>query len=151
MELNSHNLVEHKYTDIIYELKSAKDFEGNVVDGLYNAWIYLNNPSQYNYRFLDIVKVKGKSEAVYIFEVIDGDSDDVKQLKMKTKDDFANGVNLYKSIKFKEALEVFEKVNQINPHDQTAELYITRCKNFIEHGVPEDWDGIQSINWNLEQ
>ena len=113
--------------------------------------INLNNPSQYNYRFLDIVKVKGKSEAVYIFEVIDGDSDDVKQLKLQTKDDFANGVNLYKSVKFKEALKVFEKVNQINPHDQTAELYISRCKNFIERGVPEDWDGIQSINWNLEQ
>lgn len=113
--------------------------------------ISLNNPSQYNYRFLDIVKVKGKTEAVYIFEVIDGDADDVKQLKLKTKDDFANGVNLYKSIKFKEALAVFEEVNKINPHDQTARLYITRCKNFIEHGVPEDWDGIQSINWNLEQ
>jgi len=110
--------------------------------------INLNNPSQYNYRFLDIVKVKGKSEAVYIFEVIDGDSDDVKQLKLKTKDDFANGVNLYKSVKFKEAHEVFEKVSKINPHDQTAELYISRCKNFIRHGVPEDWDGIQSINWN---
>ncbi len=110
--------------------------------------IKLNNPSQYNYRFLDIVKVKGKSEAVYIFEVIDGDSDDIKQLKLKTKDDFANGVNLYKSIKFKEALAVFEKVNKINPHDQTAELYIGRCKKFIAHGVPEDWDGIESINWN---
>ena len=48
MELHSHNLVEHNYTDIIYELKPAKDFEGNEVAELYNAWIYLNNPSQYN-------------------------------------------------------------------------------------------------------
>ncbi len=110
--------------------------------------ITLNSPSEYNYRFLDIVKVKGKSEAVYIFEVIDGDSDDIRQLKLKTKDDFANGINLYKSVKFKEALTLFKKVNKINPHDQTAELYITRCKKFIEHGVPDGWDGIESINWN---
>jgi 6-oxo-cyclohex-1-ene-carbonyl-CoA hydrolase len=48
MELHSHNLVEHNYTDIIYELKPARDFEGNEVAELYNAWIYLNNPSQYN-------------------------------------------------------------------------------------------------------
>ena len=48
MELHSHNLVEHKYTDIIYEKKPAKDLNGNLVKGLYNAWIYLNNPSQYN-------------------------------------------------------------------------------------------------------
>lgn len=48
MELHSHNLVENKYTDIIYELRPAKDFEGNEVKGLFNAWIMLNNPSQYN-------------------------------------------------------------------------------------------------------
>ena len=48
MELNNHNLVEHNYTDIIYELRPAKDFDGNEVDGLYNAWIFLNNPLQYN-------------------------------------------------------------------------------------------------------
>ncbi len=110
--------------------------------------ISLSTPSQYNYRFLDIVKVKGKSKAVYIFEIIDGDSEDVKQLKLKTKEDFAGGVNLYKSREFKEALVAFKKVSKINPYDQTAELYITRCKNFITHGVPDDWDGIQAINWN---
>lgn len=48
MELHNHNLVEHKYTDIIYELRPAKDLEGNEVEGLYNAWIFLNNPTQYN-------------------------------------------------------------------------------------------------------
>ena len=110
--------------------------------------IKLNTPSQYNYRFLDIVKVKGKREAVYIFEIIDGDSEDIKQLKLKTKEDFANGIDLYKSRKFKDALVTFKKVSKINPHDQTAGLYITRCKNFITHGVPDDWDGIQTINWN---
>ena len=44
MELHSHNLVEHNYTDILYELKPAKDFDGNEVEGLFNAWIFLNNP-----------------------------------------------------------------------------------------------------------
>jgi 6-oxo-cyclohex-1-ene-carbonyl-CoA hydrolase len=46
--LHSHNLVKHNYTDILYELRPAKDLEGNEVTGLYNAWIFLNNPSQYN-------------------------------------------------------------------------------------------------------
>jgi len=46
--LHSHNLVEHNYSDIIYEKRPAKDFEGKKVEGLYNAWIILNNPSQYN-------------------------------------------------------------------------------------------------------
>lgn len=110
--------------------------------------IKLNDPTQYNYRFLDIVKVKGKKEAVYIFEVIDGDSDDIKQLKLKTKEQFAEGINNYKLRKFKEALKLFEYVHDLNNHDKTAELYISRCTNFIKHGVPDDWDGIQTIKWD---
>jgi len=48
MELHSHNLVLHNYTDINYELRPTKDLEGNDVDGLFNAWIIINNPKQYN-------------------------------------------------------------------------------------------------------
>jgi len=110
--------------------------------------ISLTNPSHYNYRFLDIVKVKGKTEAVYIFEIIDGDPDDLKQLKLKTKDKFAAGVNLYKLKKFDAALEVFKEVHEINEYDETTRLYIDRCNNFIKNGIPADWDGIQTMSWN---
>lgn len=48
MEFKNHNLVEHSYTDIIFEKKPCLDANGAVIDGLYNAWIMLNNPSQYN-------------------------------------------------------------------------------------------------------
>ena len=110
--------------------------------------IKLNDPGLYNYRFLDIVKVKGKKEAVYVFEIIDGDPDDIRNLKIKTKARFAEGVNNYKSSKFKESLKIFEEIYALNQHDVTAGLYIERCKNFITKGVPKDWDGIQTITWN---
>lgn len=110
--------------------------------------IRLNNPSQYNYRFLDIVKVKGKKEAVYIFEILDGDSDDIRQLKIKTKLTFADGINAYKLGKFEDAMKAFTDVYAKNHHDVTAKLYISRCKRFIDHGVPDDWDGIERISWN---
>jgi len=110
--------------------------------------IKLNNPSQYNYRFLDIVKVKGKKEAIYIFEIIDGDSEDVRQLKLKTKNRFAEGINLYKSKKIKEALDVFTEVTSLNQHDTTAVLYVSRCNKLLDHGVPDDWDGIETIEWD---
>lgn len=48
MEFKNHNLVEHSYTDIIFEKKPCLDANGAAIDGLYNAWIMLNNPSQYN-------------------------------------------------------------------------------------------------------
>ncbi len=47
-DLHSHNLVEVDFKEIKYELHGCLDKDGNVVDGLYDAWIYLNNPAQYN-------------------------------------------------------------------------------------------------------
>ncbi|MBC8266676.1 MAG: 6-oxocyclohex-1-ene-1-carbonyl-CoA hydratase [Flavobacteriales bacterium] len=54
--LNNHNLVNQEYTEILFERKPAKDFEGNEIEGLYNAWISLNNPLQYNSYTTDAVK-----------------------------------------------------------------------------------------------
>ena len=41
---------------VIYELKPAKNIDGSQVEGLYNAWITLNNPTQYNSYTSDMVK-----------------------------------------------------------------------------------------------
>ncbi len=46
--LIDHNLIEVKYKDIIFEKRPCLDNEGKPVEGLYNAWIFLNNPKQYN-------------------------------------------------------------------------------------------------------
>lgn len=46
--LKNHNLVEHNYTDIVFEKRPCLDIDGSPVEGLYNAWIILNNPKQYN-------------------------------------------------------------------------------------------------------
>jgi len=107
--------------------------------------IKLQDPGRYNYRFLDVVKVKGKKEAVYIFEVLDGEPEEVKKLKIETKPDFGKALQLYKNKEFEEASLIFKSVYQKNPEDRGAQLYITRCKNILEFGIPEDWDGVETI------
>ncbi len=107
--------------------------------------IRLQDPGRYNYRFLDVVKVKGKKEAAYIFEILDGEPEDIKQLKIQTKPDFGRALQLYKSKDFDNALELFRKVQKINPSDRATQLYIIRCKNILEFGIPEDWDGVETI------
>ena len=53
----SHTLVpEWDYKAIGYELRPAVDQAGRPVDGLFNAWIILNNPTQYNSYTTDAVK-----------------------------------------------------------------------------------------------
>ncbi len=55
--LKSHTLVpDWEYTRIGYELRPARDPAGRPVDGLYNAWIILNNPTQFNSYTTDMVK-----------------------------------------------------------------------------------------------
>ncbi len=45
---NHHLLEETKYSDILVEKKPLIDNQGQIVEGLFNTWIYLNNPAQYN-------------------------------------------------------------------------------------------------------
>lgn len=107
--------------------------------------IRIEDPTRYNYRFLDVVKVKGKKEAAYIFEVLDGEPADSKNLKIKSKYQFGKGLQLYKSKDFDEALAIFRNIVDENPLDKAAQLYIARCRNIIEFGLPEDWDGVATI------
>ncbi|OFX43650.1 MAG: 6-oxocyclohex-1-ene-1-carbonyl-CoA hydrolase [Bacteroidetes bacterium GWA2_30_7] len=46
--LKSHNLVNTEYKEILFEKRPCLDKAGKPIEGLYNAWIFLNNPSQYN-------------------------------------------------------------------------------------------------------
>jgi len=108
--------------------------------------IKISDPTNYHYRFLDIVKVKGKKEAVYIFEIIDGDPEDIRELKAKTKDLFTQAIQEYKSKEFTQALDAFKEVVDINPSDMASLQYIQRCQKFIDLGFPDDWDGIEIYN-----
>ncbi len=47
-DLVDHNLVQTEYQSLLYELRPCLDQDGAEVPELYNAWIFLNNPAQYN-------------------------------------------------------------------------------------------------------
>jgi 6-oxo-cyclohex-1-ene-carbonyl-CoA hydrolase len=56
-EFMSHDLVDDfKHEWVLYEKRPAKDPAGNAVDGIYNAWIFINNPKQFNSYTTDTVK-----------------------------------------------------------------------------------------------
>ena len=59
--LVDHNLLDAEIESlcdgmVLYERRPAKRRDGSVADGLYNAWIVLNNPKQYNSYTTDMVK-----------------------------------------------------------------------------------------------
>ncbi len=55
-ELKDHDLTTIDYSQIIYEKRACLDQNGQAVEGLFNAWIILNNPEQFNSYTTPMVK-----------------------------------------------------------------------------------------------
>lgn len=106
----------------------------------------LRESGNYEYRFLDVVKVKGKKKAVYIFEVLNGEPERCRELKKSTKYDFGRAADMYQNKEFDKALALFKKVYDKNPSDIAAQFYMKRCKDLIKNGLPEGWDGIERLH-----
>ncbi|MGL5059325.1 MAG: response regulator [Microcoleus sp.] len=107
----------------------------------------LSHPEHYQIRFLDRVVVKGKKQPISIFEVLDGETDAVRELKLQTQLDFAKGIEHYRHHELRAAKICFYQVLAANPEDKTAALYLERVNHLIEKGVPENWSGV----WTLTQ
>ncbi|HET6402669.1 MAG TPA: 6-oxocyclohex-1-ene-1-carbonyl-CoA hydratase [Candidatus Kapabacteria bacterium] len=54
--LINHNLVRAEYSHILFEKRPCRASTGEPIDGLFNAWIILNNPEQYNSYTTEAIK-----------------------------------------------------------------------------------------------
>jgi 6-oxocyclohex-1-ene-carbonyl-CoA hydrolase len=55
--LKNHDLVEVKeFSGVKYELRAARTLDGKIAEGIHNAWIWLDNPKQFNSYTTDMVK-----------------------------------------------------------------------------------------------
>ncbi|WP_036030317.1 response regulator [Leptolyngbya sp. PCC 6406] len=105
----------------------------------------LSDLQDYHYRFLDRVRVRGRSQAVSVYEVYNAEIDSSNFLKTHTRPQFEQAITAYSSQSFTEARLMFEKVVAENPDDQAALLYIKRCQQYQQYGVPEDWEGVTNF------
>jgi two-component system sensor histidine kinase ChiS len=106
----------------------------------------IKNKEKYYFRKVDTVKVKGKNSAVGIIEVLNGNSERIIDLKLKTKELFEKGVIQFTEQKFEVAIETFTKVLEIDPLDRACKIHLERCHYYAKHGVPPDWEGVVALN-----
>lgn len=92
--------------------------------------------TEFTFRYLDDVRVKGKSTPVPIYAV-DRSAEEFSALY---KDSYNKGMALYKQGVFNLAKEYFEKCLSEVEEDKAAELMKGRCEDFIAN-PPENWDG----------
>ena len=91
-------------------------------------------------RELDSIKVKGKSITTNIYELI-STKDELKSEINSLIDKFSMALALYRIQKFEEAIFIFSECYNIYS-DRASEVFIERCKYFIENKPDENWDGV---------
>lgn len=101
----------------------------------------LEDKNAFNYRFIDRVRVKGKTQTIAVYELFDGEPDILCTLKQRTRFDFETAINLYHSGEFRELMELFQNVIGENPNDAAAKFYFERAATFHLQGPPHDWTG----------
>jgi class 3 adenylate cyclase/ActR/RegA family two-component response regulator len=94
----------------------------------------LSSPSDYSMRTLAHVKPKGKKEEVKIFEVCDGDSQEVRDLKMASAPLFEEAVALFNNHDHDDAQKLFQECLMKNPQDKAAQIYLVRCQGLLRYG-----------------
>ncbi len=102
-----------------------------------HTYVKLADPHQYCIRMIDIVKVRGKSENVKIYEVFDANAPEMIALKNETLPHFKEGFAFYHSDEFNNAKPFFEKILQINPNDKAAQFYLVQCQKILSMTIPE--------------
>jgi adenylate cyclase len=98
------------------------------------------------YRELDLIRVKGKTQPVMIYELIGrageesvyGSFADV-QLRLEQ---FARGRTLYRVRRWEEAQRVFQIMIDKWPDDGPARAYWKRCQEYLFDEPPSGWDGV---------
>jgi hemerythrin-like metal-binding protein len=88
----------------------------------------------YNFRFLDFVYVKGKSEPLALFEIYDGNSEKQIHLKNATKRNFETGVQLFHNNEYNASSNQFREVLKNNPEDRAAVFFLHRVAAGIVEG-----------------
>lgn len=93
-------------------------------------------------RKLDAVRVKGKSEPVYIYELI-GIIGQIPDNIIEAAKFYEDAFDMYKERRWDEAVQLFKKSLKVKgKHDKSVNILANRCLLYKKEPPPENWDGV---------
>jgi adenylate cyclase len=92
-----------------------------------HAFRGIKSASRYSHRFLDTVKIKGKTEQVEIYEILDVFPDKIKERKMEVSKLYEKAVMLYYNKETQAATSIFQQCLGICPDDVPTRIFLQRC------------------------
>jgi len=96
----------------------------------------------YRLRDIDHVVVKGKTEPVGVYEVLDYHTDETFPNLMETVSYFKEGRKYYRRGIWDKAIGAFSEALALNPTDKLSQIYIDRCNQLKENPPTGDWNGV---------
>ena len=94
---------------------------------------------RFEFRRVDRVAVKGKTEGVDVFELLALKGDIPVNLR-KLMDVYENGLAVYFERDWKFALQHFNTVLKYRPGDGPSQVLAARCRRFMVQSPPETWN-----------
>jgi adenylate cyclase len=92
-------------------------------------------------RELDKVMVKGKEDAVTIFELM-GFADNIEEKKLELVERFTSAIAHYRNREWDQAQDAFRKTLELYHEDKPSHLYLDRISSFRENPPPPEWDAV---------
>ncbi|MHC5599549.1 MAG: GAF domain-containing protein [Nostoc sp.] len=96
-------------------------------------------------RQLDKIRVKGKHQAVNIYELIGDRNTPLDANTQELLFHYHSGRAAYLSRNFSQAIACFEAAKCILPQDQAVDIHLERARNYQQNPPPESWDGIWTM------
>jgi len=107
----------------------------------------LLTPGKFRVRSLDIIKVKGKNEPVWIYEVYGLGTEPQSEAEREYYQWYEEGFQAYRNRDFKTARERFNRALQLRPDDAPCLNMISRIDVLDWERLPADWDGSTALDF----
>jgi adenylate cyclase len=109
---------------------------------LISEFTYKAVKATYRTRQVDYVIVKGKTEPVGVYEVLDFHDETSYPNMVEALGNFNDGYRAWNEGKWDQSIKLFNTVKKINPNDKAAQLYLDRCNYMKKHPPKGKWDGV---------
>jgi adenylate cyclase len=96
-------------------------------------------------RELDLIRVKGKAQAIRIYELM-ASAGTLPHKRREVVEIFHDGLRLYRLRKFAEADARFHEALRVDPEDGPSKAYVERCAELSQTSLPDDWDGVYTMH-----
>jgi adenylate cyclase len=93
--------------------------------------------TEFTYRELDRVRVKGKQKPITLYEPLAEGSEKRGYIGLLNQ-----SLHHYRQQQWAEAEAVFTQLAKIQPEDKLYGMYLTRIKHYQIEPPPQDWDGV---------